>query len=82
MRLPILTPPPPSPPQATAGAARPLLREVLPSQGAVYVERTLSEVLCKPKILPIKSVALEKVEQIERESAQQARAKRVGTSRG
>ena len=50
-------------------------------QGAVFVERSLSEVLCKPKILPIKSVALEKVEQIERESAELSKARRAGTSK-
>jgi len=53
---------------------------VLPSQGAVFVERTLSEVLCKPKILPIKSVALEKVEAIEKEGALQAVKARAGTA--
>jgi BBSome-interacting protein 1 len=58
-----------------------LLREVIPLQGAVFVERCLSEVLCKPKILPIKSVALEKVEQIERESAELSKARRAGTSK-
>ncbi len=63
-----------------SAAARPVLREVLPAAGVVYVERSLSEVLCKPKILPIKSVALERVEAIERESASLTQAKRAATS--
>ena len=41
------------------------LTEVLPRIGAVLVEKgPLTEVLCKPKLLPIKSAALEKAEAI------------------
>jgi hypothetical protein len=43
-------------------------------------ERTLSEVLCKPKIMPIKSMALEKVEKIEKEAHSASVAKQVATS--
>ena len=57
------------------------LTEVLPKTGAVLVEKgPLTEVLCKPKILPLKSAALEKVEKIEKESAIAQKSKRVGTS--
>ena len=46
------------------------LQEVLPKAGLVYSEKgTLSEVLCKPKILPIKSVTLEILEQMEKDAA-------------
>ena len=55
---------------------------MLPAQGAVFVERSLSEVLCKPKILGIKSVALEKVEAIEKEGAALAAKARAATARG
>lgn len=42
------------------------LREILPKQGLVYSERgSLSEVLCKPKILPLKSAVLEQLKKIE-----------------
>ena len=53
------------------GASRPpILQEVLPKSGLVYSEKgNLSEVLCKPKIMPIKSVTLEKIEQMEAEFA-------------
>ncbi len=45
------------------------LTEVLPRTGAVLVEKgPLTEVLCKPKILPLKSVALEKAEKIAAEA--------------
>lgn len=47
------------------------LAKVLPKQGLVYSERTgLSEELCKPKILPIKSTSLEKLEQMYRDATQ------------
>jgi len=49
-----------------------ILQEVLPKAGLVYSEKgNLSEVLCKPKIMPIKSMTLEKLEEME---AQVARA--------
>ena len=43
-----------------------LLREVLPKAGLVYSERGgLSEVLCKPKIMPLKSAVLEQLQKLE-----------------
>ena len=43
-----------------------VLQEVLPKAGLVYSEKgNLSEVLCKPKIMPIKSITLEKLEAME-----------------
>ena len=45
------------------------LQEVLPKAGLVYSEKgNLSEVLCKPKILPIKSVSLQKLEEMEKKA--------------
>ena len=45
------------------------LQEVLPKAGLVYPEKgNLSEVLCKPKILPIKSVSLQKLEEMEKKA--------------
>eukprot|EP00462_Mataza_sp_D1_P002855 CAMPEP_0175118226 /NCGR_PEP_ID=MMETSP0086_2-20121207/19414_1 /TAXON_ID=136419 /ORGANISM="Unknown Unknown, Strain D1" /LENGTH=63 /DNA_ID=CAMNT_0016399203 /DNA_START=16 /DNA_END=207 /DNA_ORIENTATION=+ len=45
------------------------LKEVLPKAGLVYSEKgNLSEVLCKPKIMPIKSITLEKIEQMEKQA--------------
>lgn len=50
---------------------RKVLSEVLPKAGLVYSEKgNLSEVLCKPKIMPIKSITLEKIEQMDKEMAQ------------
>ena len=47
------------------------IMEVLPKTGLVYSEKsTLSEILSKPKILPLKSITLEKLEQMEKEAVQ------------
>ena len=44
----------------------PSLQEVFPKAGLVVSEKgQLSEVLCKPKIFPLKSVTLEKLENME-----------------
>ncbi len=52
------------------GFQRFTIQEVLPKAGLVYSEKgNLSEVLCKPKIMPLKSVTLEKLEAMEREAA-------------
>lgn len=46
------------------------VQEVLPKAGLVYSEKgNLSEVLCKPKIMPIKSSTLEKLEALEAQAA-------------
>ena len=43
-----------------------LLSEVLPKAGLVYSEKgNLSELLCKPKLMPLKSVSMQKIEQME-----------------
>jgi BBSome-interacting protein 1 len=42
----------------------PLLTEVLPKSGLVYSEKgSLSAVLCKPKIMPIKSMSVQQQEE-------------------
>ena len=49
------------------------LQEVLPKAGLVYSEKgNLSEVLCKPKIMPIKSLTLEKIEDLEAQAQRQS----------
>eukprot|EP00949_MAST-11_sp_MAST-11-sp1_P001876 g1876.t1 len=51
------------------GAGDTGLREVLPKAGLVYSEKgNLSEVLCKPKIMPIKSITLQKLEEMEQKA--------------
>jgi hypothetical protein len=42
------------------------LHEVLPKSGLVVSEKGgLSELLCKPKLLPLKSITLQKLEEME-----------------
>ena len=42
------------------------IKEIMPKAGLVYSEKAaLSEILCKPKILPLKSVTLQKLEEME-----------------
>ncbi|KAM9012305.1 BBSome-interacting protein 1 isoform 1-T2 [Guaruba guarouba] len=48
------------------------LQEVLPKRGQLSVEDTASLVLCKPKVLPLKSVSLEKLEALQRAALEAA----------
>ncbi|XP_074763824.1 BBSome-interacting protein 1 [Athene noctua] len=66
-----------APARRRAGAAMPegkaALREVLPKQGQLSVEDAAAMVLCKPKVLPLKSVSLEKLEALQRAALEAAR---------
>jgi len=44
------------------------IHEVLPKTGLLYTEQSIMPILCKPKILPLKSVTLEKLEKMQRDS--------------
>ena len=47
--------------------------EVLPKQGLLYSEKgNLSEVMCKPKIMAIKSMTLQKIESMQKEASKGA----------
>jgi hypothetical protein len=55
-----------SPTAKPDGEESPQLREILPKSGIVMAEKSaLNEVLCKPKILPLKSAVLEQLIKIE-----------------
>jgi len=44
---------------------------VIAKAGLVYSEKsTLSEILSKPKIMPLKSITLQKIEEMEKEALQ------------
>ena len=43
-------------------------KEVLPKTGQLYQEDIPNLVLCKPKLLPLKSVTLEKLEQMQKDA--------------
>ncbi|XP_004580279.2 BBSome-interacting protein 1 [Ochotona princeps] len=50
-----------------------LFREVLPKQGQLSVEDVTTMVLCKPKLLPLKSLTLEKLEKMQQAAQDTAR---------
>ncbi|XP_076278513.1 BBSome interacting protein 1 [Lasioglossum baleicum] len=41
---------------------------VLPRQGLLYQEENLDYILCKPKLMPLKSITLEKLERMQRDA--------------
>ena len=45
-----------------------LVHEVLPKYGLLYTEQSPMPVLCKPKIMPLKSVTLEKLEKMQKDA--------------
>ena len=50
------------------------IREILPKRGLVYQESNPQLVLCKPKLLPLKSVTLEKLEKMQKDANEKAKA--------
>eukprot|EP00762_Andalucia_godoyi_P006447 ANDGO_02940.mRNA.1 BBSome-interacting protein 1 len=51
-----------------SGVEKTPAEEALPRSGIVYSERSnMTEIMCKPKVMPIKSVTLEKLEQMEKQ---------------
>jgi len=44
------------------------IQEFIPKQGLLFNEFALHPILCKPKLLPLKSVTLEKLEKMQREA--------------
>lgn len=59
------------------------LQEVLPKAGLVVSEKgNLTEILCKPKIMPLKSITLQKLEEMEAKVTEAARSQtKPGTAR-
>lgn len=54
-------------------AAQAKIPEWLPKKGQVYQEDMPTVVLCKPKLLPLKSVTLEKMEKMQKEAQDQVK---------
>ncbi|KAM4703381.1 BBSome-interacting protein 1 [Rhinophrynus dorsalis] len=57
-----------------------MFREVLPKQGQLCVEDIPTMVLCKPKLLPLKSVTLEKLEKMQRDAQNTIRQQEMSQS--
>lgn len=47
-------------------------REILPKRGLLFAEGQPNVVLCKPKLLPLKSFTLQKLENMQREAKEKA----------
>lgn len=45
-----------------------IFKEILPKSGQLYQEDFASLSLCKPKIMPLKSITLEKMEKMQKEA--------------
>ncbi|XP_012535592.1 BBSome-interacting protein 1 [Monomorium pharaonis] len=41
---------------------------ILPRQGLLYQKEEVNFILCKPKLIPLKSVTLEKLEKMQRDA--------------
>lgn len=54
--------------ECPTGGSGVILKEVLPKQERVYDRCLPAAVLCKPKLLPLKSVTLDKLEKLQREA--------------
>lgn len=44
------------------------IKEVVPKSGMLFQEISLYPVLCKPKLMPLKSVTLDKLERMQKEA--------------
>ncbi|XP_011307482.1 BBSome-interacting protein 1 [Fopius arisanus] len=49
---------------------------IIPEQAFLYETETLEYILCKPKLLPLKSVSLEKLEKMQKEANEKIKANR------
>ena len=62
-------------------ASSTLIKDVLPKQGQLYDEDLPTMVLCKPKLLPLKSVTLEKLEKMQRDAEETVREQELAASK-
>ena len=58
---------------ASSGNDKIIFKEVLPKQGLLFTEQNPIPVLCKPKIMPMKSVTLEKLEKMQKEAQEEVK---------
>lgn len=54
--------------------------EILPKSGILYNDETFEMVLCKPKLLPLKSVTLEKLEKMQKQAQEGLKIQEQETS--
>ncbi|CAL4222598.1 unnamed protein product, partial [Meganyctiphanes norvegica] len=64
----------------TSGAVP--IKEVLPRKGLLYQEDSAHLALCRPKLMPLKSVTLEKLEAMQKEAQEKSRQQQDQQSEG
>lgn len=52
----------------TSNATSEVLRDYVPKVGLIYHKESAQLIFCKPKLMPLKSVTLEKLEKLQRDS--------------
>lgn len=52
----------------TSNAKSEVLRDYVPKVGLIYHKESAQLIFCKPKLMPLKSVTLEKLEKLQRDS--------------
>lgn len=55
----------------------PVLKDFIPNSGMIYHEDLPQYILCKPKLMPLKSVTLEKLEKMQKEADEKLKQQRL-----
>lgn len=63
----------------TEEAKLPTLEEYIPHKGLLHNEETPEYILCKPKLMPLKSVTLEKLEKMQKEADEKLKKQQMDT---
>jgi len=54
-----------------------VFREIVPKTGLLYNENITEMVFCKPKIMPMKSFTLEKLDKIQKEAEDKLKGQKI-----
>lgn len=65
---------------SSSSSSKQSIREILPRKGYLHCEDSLTFVLCKPKLLPLKSFTMEKLEKLQAEAIEKAKIDMDATS--
>lgn len=52
----------------------------LPKSGLLYEKENIDLILCKPKLMPLRSMTLEKLEKMQHEAEKKMKSSRAATS--
>lgn len=57
------------------------LKFTLPTTGFIYEEDINQYILCKPKLMPLKSITLEKLEKMQKEAEEKLKSQQTYTKK-